>query len=148
MYNDINLRGGINMGFKKVNPSRIMKGIKFYTVEDLSAILQISCQSVRAYLRKGKIGSVKVQQRFWVSEKNLSDFLLVTTIRDLPDKKLIETVNKMVELVFNEYIDNNLVPLVKDVIRELNEEKKEVIPEKLAEHIKSGLQVKKEFQKV
>ena len=133
---------------KKIMPTKTMKGIKFYTVENLSEILDISKGGVRDYLRKEKIASIKVGQRFWVSEKNLSDFLLCATIRDLPDKKLVETVNKMVELVFNEYIDSHLVPCIKDVIRELNERGQKVIPEEIANRLKRNAEIRKDLVKI
>lgn len=133
---------------RKIMPTKTMKGIKFYTVENLSEILDISKGGVRDYLRKEKIASIKVGQRFWVSEKNLSDFLLCSTIRDLSDKKLVETVNKMVELLFNEYIDTMLVPCIKDVIRELNEKGQEVIPEKIANRLKKTAETRKNLAKI
>ena len=133
---------------KKIMPTKTMKGIKFFTVENLSDILDISKGAVRDYLRKEKISSVKVGQRFWVSEKNLSDFLLCATIRDLSDKKLVETVNKMVELLFNEYVDTMLVPCIKDVIRELNEKGQEVIPEKIANRLKKTAETRKNLVKI
>ncbi|MBA7519189.1 hypothetical protein ES705_11264 [subsurface metagenome] len=133
---------------KKIMPTKTMKGIKFFTVENLSDILDISKGAVRDYLRKEKIASIKVGQRFWVSEKNLSDFLLCTTIRGLPDKKLVETVNKMVELLFNEYIDTMLVPCIKDVIRELKEKGQEVIPEKIANRLKKTAEIGKNLVKI
>jgi predicted transcriptional regulator len=141
------LEGCLTM-IKKVMPSKTMKGIKFYNVENLSDILDISKGAVRDYLRKEKISSVKVGQRFWVSEKNLSDFLLCATIRDLSDKKLVETVNKMVELLFNEYIDNHLIPCIKDVIRELKEKGQEVIPEKIANRLKRTAGIGKNLVKI
>ncbi|MBA7523701.1 hypothetical protein ES705_15834 [subsurface metagenome] len=133
---------------KKIMPTKTMKGIKFYNVENLSDILDISKGGVRDYLRKEKIASIKVGQRFWVSEKNLSDFLLCSTIRDLSDDRLVETVNKMVELLFNEYVDTMLVPCIKDVIRELNEEGQEVIPERIADRLKKTAKIKKNLVKI
>ncbi len=133
---------------KKIMPSKTMKGIKFYNVENLSDILDISKGAVRDYLRKEKIVSVKVGQRFWVSEKNLSDFLLCATIRDLPDDRLVETVNKMVELLFNKYIDNHLVPCIKDVLRELNEKGEKVIPERIADRLKRSATIRKNLVKI
>ncbi|MBA7516556.1 hypothetical protein ES705_08604 [subsurface metagenome] len=141
------LEGCLTM-IKKIMPSKTMKGIKFYNVENLSDILDISKGAVRDYLRKEKIASIKVGPRFWVSEKNLSDFLLCTTIRGLPDDKLVETVNKMVELLFNEYIDNHLVPCIADVIRELKEKGQEVIPEKIANRLKRTAEIGKNLVKI
>ena len=133
---------------KKVMPSKIMGKLRFFTVEDLTGILPLTKLGIRDYLRRGKIKAVKVGTRWFVSEKNLSDFLLCKTIRDLSDDKLVETVNKMVELLFNEYVDTRLVPLVKDVIRELKEKGQEVIPEKIANRLKKTAEIGKNLVKI
>jgi len=103
------------MGFKRVEPSKVMKGIKFYIVEDLAKILDLSTGAVRGYLRKGRISSVKVGQRFWVSEKNLSDFLMCRGIRDLPDDKFIEMIHKAVEIKYTEWTDL-MIPKVQKLV--------------------------------
>jgi len=121
---------------KKVKPSAVMKGMRFYTVEDLAEILPLTKLGVRDYLRKDKIPAVKVGVRWFVSEKNLSDFLLCKSIRDMPDDRIVDTVNKMVELAFNDYIDNKIVPLIKDVIRESEQERVKINLKKVTENNK------------
>jgi len=133
---------------KKIMPSKVMGKLRFFTVEDLTKILPLTKLGIRDYLRRGKIKAVKVGTRWFVSEKNLSDFLLCKTIRDLSDDRLVETVNKMVELLFNEYIDNHLVPCIKDVIRELNEKGEKVIPERIADRLKRSATIRKNLVKI
>ena len=111
---------------KKVMPSKVMGKLRFFTVEDLTKILPLTKLGVRDYLKKGKIPAVKVGLRWYVSEKNLSNFLLCKGIRDMPDDLLVNTVNKMVELAFNNYIDDKIVPLIKDVIRESEQERAKI----------------------
>lgn len=61
---------------KKINPSRRIRGISFFTVDDLEKILNLKKRSIRKYLSTGKIpGAVKVGRRFYVSNKNLDKFL-------------------------------------------------------------------------
>jgi len=128
---------------KKVVPSKIMGKLRFFTVEDLTKILPLTKLGVREYLRRGRIPAVKVGLRWFVSEKSLSDFLLCKTIRDMPDDRLVDVVNKMVEIAFNDYIDNKIVPLIKDVIRESNIKKeKEQFPERIAERLQRREEVK------
>jgi len=54
----------------------------------------------------------------------------------MPDDRLVDTVNKMVELAFNTYIDNKIVPLIKDVIRESEQERAKVNLKKVKENNK------------
>lgn len=61
---------------KKVNPSRKIRGISFFTTDDLVEILGLGKRSIRKYLSTGKIkGAVKVGRRFYLSNKNLDRFL-------------------------------------------------------------------------
>jgi len=61
---------------KKIYPSRKIRGISFFTTDDLVKILGLGKRSIRKYLSTGKIpGAVKVGRRFYVSNKNLDKFL-------------------------------------------------------------------------
>ncbi|MBA7517345.1 hypothetical protein ES705_09398 [subsurface metagenome] len=101
---------------KRIEPSKIMKGIKFYMVEDLAKILQVTPWTVRSYLRQGRIASVRVGQRIWVSEKDLSDFLMCKGIRDLPDKEFIKMINKAVEIRYEQWKDE-AIPLMQKTVK-------------------------------
>lgn len=139
---------------KRIGPSKIMKGMKFYVVEDLSSILGLTNLGVRDYLRKGKIKAVKVGLRWYVSEKNLSDFLLCKGIRDLPDDQLISMINRAVEIKFKEWSDEAIPKMQKVVADYLLKKEKErdkkniakILPE--SEKVKEHIRYKKEFAKV
>jgi len=60
---------------KNIYPSRKIRGISFFTTDQLVDILGLSILTVRKYLRKGKIKAVKIGQRWYISNKNLSIFL-------------------------------------------------------------------------
>lgn len=59
----------------KINPSRRIRGISFFTTDDLEKILGLGKRSIRLYLSTGKIKAVKVGRRYYVSTKNLDKFL-------------------------------------------------------------------------
>lgn len=46
-----------------------------YSVEDLVEMLNLSDRSIRLYLREGKIKARKIGLRWFVTEKNLEEFL-------------------------------------------------------------------------
>ncbi len=60
---------------KNIHPSRKIRGISFFTTDQLVKILDLSMLTVRRYLKKEKIKAVKVGQRWYVSSKNLDKFL-------------------------------------------------------------------------
>jgi len=60
---------------KNIYPSRKIRGISFFTTDQLVKILDLSMLTVRKYLKKEKIKAVKVGQRWYVSSKNLDKFL-------------------------------------------------------------------------
>ena len=82
---------------KEIKPDKVMRGIKFYSVEDLSEILGISGYAVRDYLRKGKITAVKVGARWWISQKNLDNFFNAGSIFDKPEKVILDTIQEGLE---------------------------------------------------
>lgn len=56
---------------------REIQGIKFFTTLELASKLQVTPQTVREYIKQGKLKAQKVGRSFLVSEKNLLDFLNV-----------------------------------------------------------------------
>jgi len=82
---------------KKIIPKKIMRGMKFFNVPDLTEILGLAPLAVRDYLRKGKIKAVKIGKRWWVSDKNLNAFLNAGAIFDKPDKIILDTIQEGLE---------------------------------------------------
>ena len=59
-----------------IKAKRIVRGIKFFTSEDISRILGLSILSARLYLKSGKIpGAFKIGRRWFVSNRNLDKWL-------------------------------------------------------------------------
>jgi excisionase family DNA binding protein len=53
----------------------IIEGIKFYTVKEVSETISVTAQSVRAWIRSGRLQAVRVGRPLLISERNLMDFL-------------------------------------------------------------------------
>ncbi|MBA7513956.1 hypothetical protein ES705_05974 [subsurface metagenome] len=60
---------------KNIYPSRKIRGISFFTTDQLVDILGLSMLTIRRYLKKEKIRAVKVGQRWYISSRNLDKFL-------------------------------------------------------------------------
>ena len=60
---------------KNIYPSRKIRGISFFTTDQLVDILGLSMLTVRKYLKEEKIRAVKVGQRWYISSRNLDKFL-------------------------------------------------------------------------
>ena len=152
---------------RKVDPSKIVRGVKFYSVEDLTKILELTPGAVRDYLRKAKIGALKIGLRWWVSEKSLSSFLMCKGIRNLPDSEMLNMINKAVEIKYREWTKRS-IPIIQKVVEDLLVEKEKekfnknikkveeknkqlmmIIPKKAMKDLKRReAEVKKEFEKV
>ena len=52
-----------------------IEGIKFYTIPDTAKALQVTPQTVRAYIKQGKIKSQRIGRPILITEKNLKEFL-------------------------------------------------------------------------
>jgi excisionase family DNA binding protein len=55
--------------------STIIEGIKFYTIQETAQALKVTPQTVRAWIKKGKIKSQRIGRPILITENNLKDFL-------------------------------------------------------------------------
>lgn len=55
--------------------STIIEGITFYTIPETAEALQVTPQTVRAYIKKGKIKSHRIGRPILITEKNLKKFV-------------------------------------------------------------------------
>ena len=111
---------------KEINPSKIMRGMKFYSVEDLSEILGITRYAVRDNLRKSKIGGVKVGKRWWVSDKNLNAFLNTGAIFDKPEKVILDTIKEGIEQSYKQNVEDHFNKLMKDFSNKIDKKIEEI----------------------
>lgn len=57
-----------------------IEGTKFYTVIELTEILKVTKQTVRLYIRQGKLRGRRIGKPIYVSERDLRIFLGLETV--------------------------------------------------------------------
>ena len=55
-----------------------IEGIKFYTIPETAETLNVTPQTVRAYIKKGRIKSQRIGRPILITENNLKEFLKVS----------------------------------------------------------------------
>jgi excisionase family DNA binding protein len=58
--------------------STIIEGIKFYTVPETAEALNVTPQTIRTYIKKGRINSQRIGRPILITENNLKEFLKVS----------------------------------------------------------------------
>jgi len=53
----------------------IIEGIKFYTIQETAEALNVTPQTVRAYIKQGKLKGQRIGRPILITEKNLKEFL-------------------------------------------------------------------------
>jgi excisionase family DNA binding protein len=53
----------------------IIEGIKFYTIPETATALRVTPQTIRAYIKQGKIKSQRIGRPILITENNLKEFL-------------------------------------------------------------------------
>ena len=52
-----------------------IEGIKFYTIPETAEALNITPQTVRAYIKKGRLKGQRIGRPILITENNLKEFL-------------------------------------------------------------------------
>lgn len=52
-----------------------IEGIKFYTIQETADTLRVTAQTIRLYIRQGKIKGQRIGRPIFITEKNLRAFL-------------------------------------------------------------------------
>ena len=53
----------------------VIEGIKFYTIPEVAQALNVTAQTVRAYIKQGKLKSQRIGRPILITENNLKEFL-------------------------------------------------------------------------
>jgi len=59
--------------------STTIEGIKFFTIPEVAKALHVTPQTVRAYIKQGKIKSQRIGRPILITENNLKEFLQGST---------------------------------------------------------------------
>ena len=52
-----------------------IEGIKFYTIPETAKALRVTPQTIRAYIKQGKMKSQRIGRPILITENNLREFL-------------------------------------------------------------------------
>lgn len=52
-----------------------IEGIKFYTIPEIAEALNVTPQTVRAYIKQGKLKGQRIGRPILITENNLKEFL-------------------------------------------------------------------------
>ena len=53
----------------------VIEGIKFYTIQETAEVLNVTPQTVRAYIKQGKLKGQRIGRPILITENNLKEFL-------------------------------------------------------------------------
>ena len=56
----------------------VIEGIKFYTIPETAQALRVTPQTIRAWIKQGKIKSQRIGRPIYITERNLKEFLQAT----------------------------------------------------------------------
>jgi excisionase family DNA binding protein len=56
----------------------VIEGIKFYTIPETASALHVTPQTVRAWIKRGRIKSQRIGRPILITENNLMEFLQAT----------------------------------------------------------------------
>ena len=55
----------------------VIEGIKFYTIPETAQALNVTPQTVRAYIKQGRLKGQRIGRPILITEKNIREFLKV-----------------------------------------------------------------------
>jgi len=53
----------------------VIEGIKFYTIPETAKALQVTPQTIRAWIKQGKLKGQRIGRPILITENNLKEFL-------------------------------------------------------------------------
>jgi excisionase family DNA binding protein len=56
----------------------VIEGIKFYTIPETASALKVTPQTVRTWIKNGRIKSQRIGRPILITENNLKEFLQIT----------------------------------------------------------------------
>lgn len=56
----------------------VIEGIKFYTIAETAQALRVTPQTIRAYIKQGRLKGQRIGRPILITENNLKEFLEAT----------------------------------------------------------------------
>jgi excisionase family DNA binding protein len=53
----------------------VIEGIKFYTIPETAETLKVTPQTIRAYLKQGRLKGTRIGRPIFITQSNIKDFL-------------------------------------------------------------------------
>jgi excisionase family DNA binding protein len=57
----------------------VIEGIKFYTITDTATALRVTPQTIRAWIKQGRLKGVRIGRPIYITETDLMSFLKTPT---------------------------------------------------------------------
>ncbi len=125
-----------------IKAKRVVRGVRFFTSEDVSRILGLSVLSARNYLREGKIpGGLKIGRRWFISNRNLDkwlsqSFIFTPSQAEIIEAQVIKNVGTKLEKIKQKQEELKRSSAPKEAIEKLRK-RIEVIEGNLEEYLRS-----------
>ena len=68
----------LNQYLKNKTMPTIIESIKFYTIAETAQALKVTPQTIRAWIKLGRIKSQRIGRPILITENNLKEFLQIT----------------------------------------------------------------------
>ena len=65
----------LTLYLKSKDMATVIEGIKFYTIPETAEALNVTPQTIRAWIKKGRIKSQRIGRPILITENNLKEFL-------------------------------------------------------------------------
>jgi excisionase family DNA binding protein len=56
----------------------VIEGIKLYTIQETAEALGVTAQTIRAYLKQGRLKGIRIGRPILITENNIKEFLQAT----------------------------------------------------------------------
>lgn len=90
----------------------IIEGVKFYTIPEVAEALDVTPQTVRTYVKEGKIKAQRIGKPYFITERNLREF---TGLPDyLTETAYLELGEKLKKNFVKANIGENIFYMAKD----------------------------------
>jgi excisionase family DNA binding protein len=53
----------------------VIEGIKFYTIPETAETLKVTPQTIRAYLKQGRLKGTRIGRPIFITQSNIKEFL-------------------------------------------------------------------------
>ena len=68
----------LNQYQKVKDMATVIEGIKFYTIPETAQALRVTPQTIRAWIKQGKLKGQRIGRPILITENNLKEFLKAT----------------------------------------------------------------------